>query len=156
MTKRRTEGATEASQPRRGQRRASPGSIVCPRRRRENEAEGTGDSSERPHLDGVELSRTDWPRTLDQRAKSYIALLASGSWAVLGLTAFVAGHGEHPRCSSRTRTASRQPASISALLAYHKVLPSRQLARRRGAVPAALDGDHHHPWSEHLIRSHGV
>jgi hypothetical protein len=50
---------------------------VCPRMRREDEAEEEGDSSERRHLDGVEMSRhcTDWPRTLDQRAKAYIALV---------------------------------------------------------------------------------
>jgi hypothetical protein len=42
--------------------------MVCPRRRREDEAEEMGDSSARRHLDGVEMSRhcTDWPRTLGQ------------------------------------------------------------------------------------------
>jgi hypothetical protein len=69
----------EASQPRRQQLSASPSSssnnIVCPRQLREDEAEKTDTSSERQHQDGVEMSRycTDWPRTLDQRAKSYIA-----------------------------------------------------------------------------------
>jgi hypothetical protein len=59
----------------------SSSSIVCPRRRREDEAEETGDGSERRHLDGVEMSRhcTDWPRTLDQRAKWYIALACPGA-----------------------------------------------------------------------------
>ncbi|KAH4047496.1 hypothetical protein HBH68_157040 [Parastagonospora nodorum] len=52
--------------------------MVCPRRQHEDEAEVTDDTSERHHLDSVEMSRlcTDWPRTLDQqRAKAYIALV---------------------------------------------------------------------------------
>jgi hypothetical protein len=70
----------DASQPRQQQRSASPSNsssnnIVCPRQLREDEAEKTDASSKRQYLDGVEMSRycTDWPRTLDQRAKSYIA-----------------------------------------------------------------------------------
>ncbi|KAH4063630.1 hypothetical protein HBH69_205820 [Parastagonospora nodorum] len=52
--------------------------MVCLRRQHEDEAEVTDDTSERHHLDSVEMSRlcTDWPRTLDQqRAKAYIALV---------------------------------------------------------------------------------
>jgi hypothetical protein len=71
VTKRRRMGSMfECPQPRE-QHAARPGSssIVCPRRRREDEAEKTGDSSARRHPDGVEMSRhcTDWPRTLGQQ-----------------------------------------------------------------------------------------
>jgi hypothetical protein len=72
---------------------------VCPRMRREDEAEEEGDSSERRHLDGVEMSRhcTDWPRTLDQRAKAYIALVLAPCSP--RLTMFVLRCGQHPQGS---------------------------------------------------------
>jgi hypothetical protein len=92
--------------------------MVCPRRQHEDEAEVTDDSSERHHLDSVEMSRlcTDWPRTLDrQRAKAYIALVLAPCSPCLTMFVHFSSAAPSLHCCSSIASASHRITHVRLL-----------------------------------------
>lgn len=110
--------------------------MVCPRRQHEDEAEDTDDTSERHHLDSVEMSRlcTDWPRTLDQqRAKAYIALVLAPCSPRLTMFVHFSSAAPSLHCCSSSRP--RVTASRTSAFCAEDALPRMPLAS--GVCPAA-------------------